>query len=120
MWRRTGEVAGRFFGKGRAYGIEFLLEKTKGNFTGWASNTLSKSERQFEEINNGDWFSARQDRTHDISLVGTYQITPKLTISGTWVYSTGDAVTFPSGKYFVVGYKPTKSLFLKVICEQEE
>lgn len=91
------------FGKGRAYGIEFLLEKTKGKFTGWASYTLSKSERQYDEINGGDWFSARQDRTHDISLVGTYQITPKLTLSGTWVYSTGDAVTFPSGKYYLDG-----------------
>lgn len=91
------------FGKGRAYGIEFLLEKTKGKFTGWASYTLSKSERQYDEINGGDWFSARQDRTHDISLVGTYQITPKLTLSGTWVYNTGDAVTFPSGKYYLDG-----------------
>ena len=91
------------FGKGRAYGMEFLLEKTKGKFTGWASYTLLKSERQFDEINEGDWFSARQDRTHDISLVGTYQLTPKLTLSGTWVYSTGDAVTFPSGKYYIDG-----------------
>ena len=91
------------FGKGRAYGIEFLLEKTKGNFTGWASYTLSKSERQFDEINGGEWFSARQDRTHDISLVGAYQINPKLILAATWVYSTGDAVTFPAGKYYVDG-----------------
>lgn len=91
------------FGKGRAYGIEFLLEKRKGKFTGWASYTLSKSERQFDEINRGEWFSARQDRTHDVSLVGTYQITPRVTLSGTWVYSTGDAVTFPSGKYYIDG-----------------
>lgn len=91
------------FGQGRAYGIEFLFEKTKGKFTGWASYTLSKSERQFDEINGGTWFSARQDRTHDISLVGTYQLTSKVTISATWVYSTGDAVTFPSGKYYIDG-----------------
>ena len=89
------------FGQGRAYGAEFLVEKTKGKFTGWGSYTLSKSERQFDEISAGEWFSARQDRTHDISLVGVYDITDKISFSGSWVYSTGDAVTFPSGKYYI-------------------
>jgi hypothetical protein len=89
------------FGKGRAYGVEFLLEKTKGKLTGWASYTLSKSERQYDEINNGEWFSARQDRTHDISIVGIYQASPRLSLSASWVYNTGDAVTFPTGKYFI-------------------
>lgn len=91
------------FGKGRAYGAEFLFEKTKGAFTGWASYTLSKSERQYGEIANGEWFSAQQDRTHDISLVGIYQLSPKLSFSASWVYSTGDAVTFPTGKYTIDG-----------------
>lgn len=89
------------FGKGRAYGTEFLLEKTKGKLTGWLSYTLSKSERQFDEINNGAWFSARQDRTHDISIVGIYEVNPRLSLSASWVYNTGDAVTFPVGKYFI-------------------
>jgi len=91
------------FGKGRAYGLEFLIEKTKGDFTGWASYTLSKSERQYDEIANGNWFSARQDRTHDISLVGIYQLSPRWSLSASWVYSTGDAVTFPVGKYWIDG-----------------
>ncbi|MBL7825586.1 MAG: TonB-dependent receptor [Saprospiraceae bacterium] len=91
------------FGRGRAYGAEFYLKKSKGDFTGWLSYTLSKSERQFDDINNGAWFSARQDRTHAISVVGTYQITPRLTAAFDWVYYTGDAVTFPTGKYEVDG-----------------
>ena len=91
------------FGNGRAYGVEFLLEKTKGNFTGWLGYTLSKSERQYDEISDGEWFSARQDRTHDISVVGIYQISPKLSLSASWVYYTGDAVTFPVGKYEIDG-----------------
>ena len=91
------------FGKGRAYGTEFLLEKTKGELTGWLSYTLSKSERQYDEINNGAWFSARQDRTHDISIVGIYEVNPRLSLSASWVYNTGDAVTFPTGKYFIDG-----------------
>ncbi|WP_256603402.1 TonB-dependent receptor plug domain-containing protein [Sphingobacterium multivorum] len=51
------------FGKGRAYGIEWFLKKRLGRFSGWLSYTLSKSERQFEQINDGAWFSARQDKT---------------------------------------------------------
>ncbi|MFN0034386.1 MAG: TonB-dependent receptor [Saprospiraceae bacterium] len=91
------------FGKGRAYGAEFFLKKNKGKLTGWVSYTLSKSERQFDAINGGQWFSARQDRPHDISVVATYRLSKKLTVSGTWVYYTGDAVTFPTGKYEVDG-----------------
>jgi hypothetical protein len=59
--------------------------------------------RQFDEINNGNPYPARQDRIHDLALVGIYQITPKLTASANWIYYTGNAVTFPSGKYEIDG-----------------
>jgi hypothetical protein len=83
--------------------VEILLKKRRGQFTGWVSYTLSKTERQFDEINNGAWYAARQDRTHDVSIVGMYNITERITASATWVYFTGNAVTFPSGKYVVDG-----------------
>lgn len=91
------------FGKGRAYGIEWLLKKKTGRFTGWLSYTLSKTERKIDGINNNEWYNARQDRTHDISIVGTFQLNKKWTLSANWVYYTGDAVTFPVGKYQVDG-----------------
>jgi len=91
------------FGHGRAYGLEFSATRTSGKLTGWLSYTLSKSEKQFDNINFGNWFSARQDRTHNISLVATYQVTDRITFSGNWIYYTGDAVTFPSGKYVIDG-----------------
>lgn len=91
------------FGQGWSYGAEFLVRKNIGDFTGWVSYTLSKTMRQFDAINEGNPYPARQDRRHDISIVGAYQITPKLNISATWVYYTGNAVTFPSGKYVVDG-----------------
>ncbi len=91
------------FGKGRAYGLEVFFKKRTGRFTGWLSYTLSRTERQIAGINNGNWYAARQDRTHDISLVGMYEISPKWTFSAAWVYYTGNAVTFPSGKYQVQG-----------------
>jgi hypothetical protein len=89
------------YGKGRAYGLETFFKKKSGKFTGWVSYTLSRTERQIDGINNGEWYAARQDRTHDISIVGIYQLTPRWSLSGNFVYYTGNAVTFPSGKYNV-------------------
>ncbi len=91
------------YGVGRAYGVELLLKKRRGKFTGWVSYTLARSERQFDEINTGNWYPARQDRTHDISVVGIYNFTERVTASATFVYYTGNAVTFPSGKYSIDG-----------------
>lgn len=91
------------FGSGYAYGAELMLQKKTGKLTGWVSYTLSRSIRQFDEINEGEPFAARQDRIHDISVVGIYTPNPQWSFSGTFVYYTGDAVTFPSGSYEVDG-----------------
>ena len=90
-------------GKGRAYGVELFLKKRYGRFNGWVGYTLSRTERKFDQINNGNYYPAKQDRTHDISIVGIYELSDKWTLSATWVYYTGNAVTFPSGKYEVAG-----------------
>jgi hypothetical protein len=89
------------FGKGRAYGLEILMKKKAGKFTGWISYTLSKTEKKINGINDNKWYNARQDRTHEVALVGSYQLSKKWTLSANWVYYTGDAVTFPAGKYRV-------------------
>ena len=91
------------YGKGRAYGVEFLLRRNKGRLTGWLGYTLARSERQFDDINQGNWFAARQDRTHDVSAVGMYQLNRSWTLGATFVFNTGHAITFPSGKYEVDG-----------------
>ena len=91
------------FGDGRAYGIEFLLKKKVGRLTGWVAYTLARSELQITGVNNDSWYPSRQDRTHDLSIVGIYQLNKKWTISADFVYYTGNAVSFPSGKYEVNG-----------------
>jgi hypothetical protein len=91
------------FGKGRAYGVELLLKKKSGRLTGWVGYTLSKTERQINGINNGLWYNAKQDRTHNLSIVGIYTLSPKWTVSSTFIYTTGNAVTFPTGKYVLNG-----------------
>jgi len=92
------------FGDGRAYGLEFSFKKKVGRFTGWVSYTLSRSELQIEGINDNNWYVSRQDHTHDLSVVGIYQLNKKWTISSDFVFYTGAAATFPSGKYEVNGY----------------
>lgn len=89
------------FGEGRAYGLELLLKKTKGDFTGWLSYTLSKTERSFPDIENGRWYPAFFDRTHDLSLVGMYSINEKWDCNATFVYGTGNAFTPVAGAYRV-------------------
>jgi hypothetical protein len=61
-------------GQGQAYGVEFMIKKTKGDLTGMLSYTLAWSERQFNGINQGNWFPHKYDRRHDISFLGEYSI----------------------------------------------
>lgn len=91
------------FGRGWAYGAEFLIRKNEGRLTGWLGYTWSKTMRQFDQIDSGDPFPARQDRRHDVSVVAMYDLSRKLKLSATWVYNTGNAVTFPNGKYEIDG-----------------
>ena len=91
------------FGKGRAYGWENYIHKKTGRLTGWISYTLSRVERQISGVNSGSWYPATQDQTHNISVVGIYKYNRKWTFSAAWVYNTGNAVTWPSGKFPVDG-----------------
>ncbi|WP_439879848.1 TonB-dependent receptor [Pontibacter sp. MBLB2868] len=94
-------------GKGWSYGVEFLLQKKVGRFSGWVGYTLSWTQMQFDSLNFGKKFYARYDRRHDISLVGIYELSDKITLSGTWVYGTGNAVTLPVGSYTVKPHQPS-------------
>jgi hypothetical protein len=91
-------------GKGRSFGVELLVEKTKGKTTGWLGYTLSRSERQFENISFGKVFPFRYDRTHDISLVIIHRFSGKTDAALTWVYGTGNAVTFWTEIFFGIDY----------------
>lgn len=88
-------------GTGEAYGAEFFINKTKGRFTGWIGYTLSWTWRQFKELNFGERFPAKYDRRHDISLVGSYELNKKITFSGVFIFGTGNAITLPTGYYFI-------------------
>jgi hypothetical protein len=86
-------------GRGWSYGVEFLLQKKKGKYTGWIGYTLSWTNRQFAEINEGKVYPYKYDRRHDISFVNIYKISNKLDIAATWVYGTGNAISLPLQTY---------------------
>ena len=91
-------------GKGRAYGLEFCAHKNVGRLTGWLSYTLSWVENKIEGINGGEWYTAPNDRRHDVAVVGMYQLNNRWELSASWRYNTGQALTAPSAKYEVDGH----------------
>ena len=90
-------------GKGRAYGAELCLRKNSGRLTGWIAYTLSWAENKIEGINNNRWYTAGNDRRHDLSIVAMYDLSRHWNFSATWKYNTGQALTAPSAKYEIGG-----------------
>lgn len=90
-------------GKGRAYGAEFLARKNFGKLSGWISYTYSRSKRTVKDINFGEEYVSPYDRPHNVSIVLNYELTKRFDVSATWVYNTGQPVTYPYGKYTVDG-----------------
>ena len=86
-------------GEGRAYGIEFLLNKNKGNLTGWLSYTISRSENRINGINNGEFYANNADQLHRLNLVGLLKTNTRWDFGGVFTFSTGRPVTYPTGRY---------------------
>lgn len=97
------------FGKGYSYGNEIYLEKKKGNFTGWIGYTLAWSWRQFPDILDGKRFHPYYDRRHDLSVVLLWKINKRHSLTGTWIYSTGNLTTLPIGRFFLQGIGGTNN-----------
>ena len=91
------------FGKGWSYGMEVFFKRRRGKLNGWIGYTLSRTMRQFEDLNDGKAYPYRYDRTHDFSIVAMYKLNDKWTVSSTWIYGTGIAFTVPIGVYFIEG-----------------
>ena len=90
-------------GKGRSYGVELLVRKNVGKFTGWVSYTYSRTFRTIPEISHGMEYRSPYDRPHNIVIVGSYDVTPRITLAANWIYNTGQPVTFPYGQYTING-----------------
>ncbi len=86
-------------GGGTSKGVELFLQRKTGRLSGWVGYTLSFTDRQFDDLNFGEAFPYRYDRRHDISVVAIYEVGPRINISATWVYGTGNAITLANSQY---------------------
>ncbi|HMH31848.1 MAG TPA: TonB-dependent receptor [Puia sp.] len=91
------------FGKGWSYGAEFYVNKAKGKLTGWIGYTLSWTWRQLPQLNRGETYPAKYDRRHDLSVVGTYELSKHWKLSGVFVYASGNATSLPVQFYITEG-----------------
>lgn len=94
-WENSVETGGI----GESYGVELFIQKKKGKTTGWIGYTLSWTNRKFDNINFGEWYPYKFDRRHDFSLVFSHKFNEKWDAGLTWVYGTGNAITFPQAIY---------------------
>ena len=102
------------FGTGRSFGLELFLKKRKGKFNGWVGYTLSRTDRKFDDIKNGERFPAKFDRTHDLSLVMNYELSKKWQFGTVFVYGTGNTFTPLESLFFIeqnpnINYGPRNS-----------
>lgn len=114
-------------GEARAYGLEFLLRKNEGKLQGWIAYTLSKSEQRTPGrtamepgINNGDWYNAAWDKTHDLTLTANYNLNKKWDLGANFTLQTGQPVTYPNGQYqfdslFIPTYESRNSSRLPMV-----
>jgi hypothetical protein len=92
-------------GNARSYGLEFMVKKSEGRFTGWISYTLSKAERRTpgidggKGINNGAYYVTNYDKPHNIAVTGNYQISERWSFSANFIFQTGRPATYPESKY---------------------
>lgn len=91
-------------GIGRAYGVELYVKKNKGKLTGWASYTLSRTERKTDGISKNEWFPTRFDRPHNLNTVLTYELNKRWSFSANFVYLAGTPATFPDSRVQIQGY----------------
>jgi hypothetical protein len=90
-------------GIGYSYGFEFLVRLNEKKLNGWISYTYSRTLRKISEINSGNWYSAPYDKPNNVAIVLNYQISKRFLVSANWVYATGTAVTFPTGRANIEG-----------------
>lgn len=91
-------------GDGRAYGLELNLQKNEGQFNGWISYTLGRSELQVEGINDGAWYPTRFDQTHNLKVFANYELSERTTLSANFAFTSGTPITAPTSRFTQQGY----------------
>ena len=90
-------------GRGTAYGVELLWQRSFGKVTGWISYAWARALRLFDQpgetINFGRPFPAKYDRMHDFKITAMYQLNTSWDLSATWVFASGHTGTIATHRY---------------------
>lgn len=105
-------------GKGESFGFEFFVQKMSGRFSGWIGYTLSWANRQFDALNLGKTYYAKYDRRHDMSFVGSFDFTKRVSLSAVWVFSTGQRFTPITGMFVMPNSSLTSVDMLPIYAER--
>lgn len=105
-------------GKGDSYGFEFFTQKMSGRFSGWVGYTISWATRQFDGLNQGKTYYAKYDRRHDLSIVGSFEFTKRVSTSAVWIFSTGQRFTPVTGTFVMPNSSLTSVDMLPIYADR--
>jgi hypothetical protein len=99
-------------GEGKAYGLELMVTKKKGELSGWASYTYARSFQlmkgdfpELQQISQGNWYPTNYDKPHSLNIMMNIQPNKHHSFSFTFAYQTGRPFTSPVGMYLLGGKK---------------
>lgn len=98
---RASDLEGIYHsGTGKIAGIDILLLKTVGKYTGWVGYSYGRSIRTFPTLNNGNPFPSNNDQRHELKIANMLKVR-NWNFALTWIYGSGKPYTQPEGQYYV-------------------
>jgi len=87
-------------GVGKIAGIDLLILKNIGKYSGWIGYSFGKSIRKFDNIDNGQAYPSNNDQRHELKFVNMFKL-KNWNFSLTWTYGSGKPYTEPIGQYYI-------------------
>ena len=101
-----------FEGTGISRGVDFLIQKMVGKYTGWMGYTLSEVVHTFPGLSDKPFYSLN-DQRHEFKLVNVLKA-GRWDLGATWVYGSGKPYTAPNGIYTITLLDGTKTEYVSV------
>ncbi|MBN1949917.1 MAG: TonB-dependent receptor [Bacteroidales bacterium] len=92
-------------GDGYAYGFELSMKKESQKLNVQVAYTYLRSFLQIDGINKGEIYPAKQDRPHTLNLSFSYQLKPRMELTGSLNIGSGARISTPTSFYYYRGYQ---------------
>ena len=101
-----------FEGTGISRGVDFLIQKKVGKYTGWLGYTLSEVVHTFPDLSNNPFYSLN-DQRHEFKIVNVLKA-GRWDLGATWVYGSGKPYTAPNGIYTITLLDGTETEYVSI------